>query len=69
MSAAMAPDPLSRQLAMEQALANTRISGHAPTPEFIADCDEVVQGRMTYEQAIAASVERARHGVAPDDRS
>jgi len=69
MSAPMAPSPLSRQLAMEQALANTRISGHAPTPEFIADCDAVIEGRMTYEQAIAASLERAMRGVAPDDRS
>lgn len=69
MSAPMAPGPLFRQLAMEQALANTRISDHAPTPEFIADCDAVIEGRMTYEQAIAASLERATRGVAPDDRS
>ena len=65
----MALGRLPRQLAMEQALANTRISGHAPTPEFIADCDAVVEGRMTYEQAIAVSLERATRGVAPDDRS
>ncbi|WP_432422892.1 antitoxin VbhA family protein [Variovorax boronicumulans] len=69
MSAPMALGQLSRQLAMAQALANTRISGHAPTPEFIADCDAVVEGRMTYEQAITASLERATRAVAPDDRS
>ncbi|WP_185868074.1 antitoxin VbhA family protein [Variovorax sp. DXTD-1] len=54
---------------MEQALANTRISGHAPTPEFIADCDAVIEGRMTYEQAVAASLERATRGTVADDRS
>jgi len=55
MSALMAPGPLSRQLAMKQALANTRISGHAPTPEFIENCNAAIEGRMTYEQAIAAA--------------
>ena len=69
MTAPRALGQLSRQLAMAQALADTRISGHAPTPEFIADCDAVIEGQMTYEQAIAASLERAIRAVAPDDRS
>ena len=38
-----------RQFANEQALASTRIEGHIPTPEFLADCDAVIAGVMTEE--------------------
>jgi hypothetical protein len=48
-----------RHLAMAQALANTRISGHVPTDDFLRDCDAVVGGLMTTEQAIEASLARA----------
>jgi hypothetical protein len=48
-----------RRLAHEQALASTRIEGHKPTPEFLADCEAVVEGTMTIEQAGAASLARA----------
>jgi hypothetical protein len=48
-----------RRLAHEQALANTRIEGHVPTPEFLADCEAVIAGTMTREQARAASLARA----------
>jgi hypothetical protein len=48
-----------RRLAHEQALASTRIEGHAPTPEFLADCAAVIEGTMTREQARAASLARA----------
>lgn len=48
-----------RRLARDEALANTRIEGHVPTPEFLADFDSVVDGRMTPEQAIEASMARA----------
>ena len=48
-----------RRLAHEQALASTRIEGHRPSPEFLADCDAVIEGTMTRDQARAASLARA----------
>lgn len=48
-----------RCMAHAQALASTRISGHEPTPEFLADCEAVVDGTMTIEQAGAESLARA----------
>ncbi len=48
-----------RQYAMTQALANTRIEGHKPTPEFLADAAAVVEGKLTYDQAVKASAARA----------
>lgn len=49
-----------RRDAMAQALANTRLAGHEPTPRFLADAAAVVAGTMTYEQAVRASAARAR---------
>jgi hypothetical protein len=37
----------ARRLAHEQALASTRIEGHQPSPEFLADCEAVIEGTMT----------------------
>jgi hypothetical protein len=48
-----------RRLAHNQALASTRIEGHVPSPEFLADCEAVIAGTMTLEQARAASLARA----------
>lgn len=48
-----------RRLAHQQALASTRISGHEPTPEFLADVEAVIKGTMTQDQARAASLARA----------
>lgn len=48
-----------RRLVHEQALASTRIEGHQPSPEFLADCEAVVEGTMTRDQARAASLARA----------
>jgi len=48
-----------RRWAHEQALASTRIEGHQPCPEFLADCEAVIEGTMTSEQARAASLARA----------
>jgi hypothetical protein len=50
---------IQRRLAHEQALASTRISGHQPSPEFLRDCEAVIEGSMTRDQAAAASLERA----------
>lgn len=49
-----------RQLAHEQALANSRIAGHAPSRDFLRDCEAVVDGTMTLEQARARSLDRAK---------
>lgn len=48
-----------RRVAHEQALASTRIEGHQPSAEFLADCEAVIEGTMTREQARAASLARA----------
>lgn len=49
-----------RRLALEQALANTRIEGHRPTDAFLADVEALAKGAMTPEQAIAAALARAK---------
>ncbi len=48
-----------RRIAHDQALASTRIEGHEPTAEFLTDCEAVIAGTMTREQARAASLARA----------
>lgn len=41
-----------------QALASTRIEGHVPTPEFLADCAAYVAGEISNEDARARSLAR-----------
>lgn len=48
-----------RRHAHEQALASSRISGHEPSAEFLADCEAVIEGTMSIDQAGAASLARA----------
>lgn len=48
-----------RRFAHEQALASTRIEGHRPSDEFLSDCEAVIEGAMTRDQARAASLKRA----------
>lgn len=56
----MATDtPQQRRAHFAQALANTRIEGHVPTPEFQADVERCIAGNMTQEQLRAASLARA----------
>ena len=43
---------------MRKALASSVISGHVPTPEFLADCEAIVEGRMTHAEARARSLAR-----------
>jgi DNA-binding LacI/PurR family transcriptional regulator len=49
-----------RRLGFEQALASTRIEGHRPTAEFLADVEAVIGGDMTHDQARAAALARAQ---------
>ena len=59
-----------RRWSMNQAIANTVIEGHDPTAEFLADCEAVVDGRMTHEEAGARSLARAlRNDAATDTRT
>lgn len=51
--------PEQRRSAFDQALASTRIEGHEPTPEFLADCEKVIAGEMTDEEMAAQSLRRA----------
>lgn len=53
------PAEAERRIAMEQALASTRISGHEPTPEFLADCEALINGTLSEDQVRAASAARA----------
>ena len=54
-----APSQAERRLAHEQALASTRIEGHVPTPEFLADSAALIAGTMTNDEARAMSLARA----------
>ena len=47
-----------RSWSMRKALASSVISGHVPTPEFLADCEAIVEGRMTHAEARARSLAR-----------
>jgi len=48
-----------RRFAHQQSLASARIEGYVPTPEFLADCEAVIAGSMTIDQACEASLARA----------
>lgn len=51
--------PEQRRAAFDQALASTRIEGHQPTPEFVADCDKVIAGEMSDEEMAEQTLRRA----------
>jgi hypothetical protein len=48
-----------RRWANRQALANASIEGFVPCPEFLGDCEAVIQGEMTEEESRARSLARA----------
>lgn len=56
----MAQTEAERRIAVEQAVANTRIEGHLPTPEYLADFDAFIQGKMTLDEVRARSMARAQ---------
>lgn len=45
---------------LEQALASTRISGHEPTPEYLADCQAFIEGQLSVEELRERIIERAK---------
>lgn len=58
---------MERRWSMNQAIANTVIEGHEPTAAFLADCEAVVDGRITHEEAGARSLARALRKDAAND--
>jgi hypothetical protein len=42
-----------------QAIANTRIEGHVPDAEFLADCEAVIKGEETHDQVLERDIQRA----------
>ncbi|GHU07305.1 hypothetical protein AGMMS50225_04030 [Betaproteobacteria bacterium] len=51
--------PEERRYFHEQALASSRLEGFVPGPQYLADCEAVIAGTMTRDQARAASLARA----------
>lgn len=49
-----------RRMRLEQALASTRIEGHVPTPEFLADMEAMVTGQLSAEEVRRRVIERAQ---------
>lgn len=48
-----------RRYSMAQGLATTRIEGHVPSLEFLADCERFARGEITHEDIRARSLARA----------
>lgn len=49
-----------RRMRLEQALANTRIEGHQPRPEFLADMQAMITGQLGAEEVRRRIIERAQ---------
>ncbi|MCF8533287.1 MAG: antitoxin VbhA family protein [Reyranella sp.] len=54
-----AESPDERRAHLDQALASTRLEGHVPTPEYLADCEDFIAGRITRDEVMARSTARA----------
>ena len=49
-----------RRMRLEQALASTRIEGHEPSPDFLADMEALITGELCDEEVRRRIVERAK---------
>ncbi len=49
-----------RRMRLEHALASTRIEGHQPSEEFLADMQTLVTGQLGAEEVRRRILERAR---------
>jgi hypothetical protein len=49
-----------RRMRLEQALANTRIEGHQPSAEFLADMEAMITGQLDAEEVRRRIIERAQ---------
>lgn len=48
-----------RRLHLEQALENTRISGHEPTAEYLADLEALLAGSLNEDEVRQRIIDRA----------
>lgn len=60
--------PEQRRFDLEQAIASGKIDGFEPDAAFLADCEAVIAGTMTHDQACAAALARALAADAEADR-
>ena len=49
-----------RRMRLEQALASTRIEGHQPSAEFLADMQASISGQLSEDEVRERIIERAR---------
>lgn len=49
-----------RRWHLEQALASTRLEGHVPTADFLADCEAMITGQLTADEVRARVILRAK---------
>lgn len=63
----MALTKAQERYALEQGMASSIIEGHTPTPEFLADYQAILAGRITFEEAHARSEARALRANASND--
>ncbi len=55
----LTPSQAARRHAHEQALASSRLAGHVPTAEFLADCKAHIVGTLSHDEVRARSLARA----------
>lgn len=50
-----------RMMNMEQAVANQCVEGFSPSPEYLTDCQQYINGELTSEDLIQRT--KARHNI------
>ena len=55
----ISPEEAQARWSFNQAQASSRLEGHVPDASYLADCEAVIKGTMTTEEAIEASRKRA----------
>lgn len=53
------PEEAQARWSFHQAQASSGLEGHVPDASYLADCEAVIKGTMTTEEAIEASRQRA----------
>lgn len=49
-----------RRWHLEQALASTRLEGHVPSADFLADCEAMITGQLTADEVRVRVIQRAK---------
>lgn len=68
MTTPAASTPEQRRNDLEHAIASCKIEGFEPDAAFLADCEAVIAGTMTHDQACDAALARALAAEAEADR-